>query len=45
MSRPIIFRLTRKLFSRSVEANKWFISRSQSTRFERGTITIRVGFS
>ena len=37
--------LTRKVRSRSVVANRWDMSRSTSTRFDRGTMTSRVGLS
>ncbi len=40
-----MLRLTRKLFSRSVVANRCCIISSTSTRFERGTSTRRIGFS
>ncbi len=40
-----MLRLTRKLFSRSVVANRCGISSSASTRLERGTSTSRIGFS
>ena len=44
-STPMMFMLTRKLFSRSVVANKCPINASTSTRFERGIKTRRTGFS
>ena len=40
-----MLKFTRKLFSRSVVANKWPIRPSKSTRLLRGTNTRRTGFS